>query len=224
MLYATFTAILGTAIWQAGFEVSPAFAQQKPAEAPGTFPTPNAYPKSWELKFEHGTPQRIVVDLGDGMSPKAFWYLTYTVTNTSKTEQAFFPVLELMSKDGKVSRSDDKVSPAVFSAIKGREKNNFLETQYAIGGELRLGPDQAREGVAIWPEVSAEMGSFSIFVGGISGEYTFLKDASGAEAKDAEGKPVILRKTLQLNYLVRGDEVYPGEDVVNENAEVWVMR
>jgi hypothetical protein len=35
---------------------------------------------------------------------------------------------------------------------------------------------------------------------------------------------VILRKTLQLNYLVRGDDVYPGEDEVNENPQEWVMR
>ena len=44
------------------------------------------------------------------------------------------------------------------------------------------------------------------------------------DVKGPDGKPVILRKTLQLNYLVRGDDVYPGEDEVNENPEVWVMR
>ena len=93
-----------------------------------------------------------------------------------------------------------------------------------IGGSLRIGPDQARDGVAIWAEPAAELGSFSIFVGGLSGEFAFLKDASGAEVKTADGKPIILRKTLQLNYLIRGDEVYPGEDAVNENAETWVMR
>jgi hypothetical protein len=207
-----------------GSSVSPAVAQQKPTEPAGTFPRPSVYPKSWELKFEHGTPQRIVVDLGDGQSPRAFWYLTYTVTNTGNVELPFFPVLELMSKDGQIARSDDKVPPQVFNRIKAREKNNFLESQYAIGGELRIGPDQAREGVAIWPEISAEMGNFSIFVSGLSGEYTFLKDATGAEVKTTDDKPVILRKTLQLNYLIRGDEVYPGEDVVNENAEEWVMR
>lgn len=222
LLSATFGLALCAAVWQVG-SGTPAFGQQKPAEA-GTFPKPSVYPKSWELKFEHGTPQRIVVDLGNDQSPRAFWYLTYTVTNTANVELPFFPVLELMSKDGQVSRSDDKVLPQVFNKVKAREKNNFLETQYAIGGQLRLGPDQAREGVAIWPEVSAEMGNFSVFVGGISGEYTFLKDASGAEVKTADGKQVILRKALQLNYLIRGDEVYPGEDAVNENVEAWVMR
>ena len=40
----------------------------------------------------------------------------------------------------------------------------------------------------------------------------------------ADGKETILRKTLRLNYFIRGDEVYPGEDEVNENPQEWVMR
>jgi len=29
---------------------------------------------------------------------------------------------------------------------------------------------------------------------------------------------------LGLNFLINGDDVYPGQDVVNEKAEEWVMR
>jgi ABC-type transporter MlaC component len=42
--------------------------------------------------------------------------------------------------------------------------------------------------------------------------------------KDKDGNPIILRKTLQLNYHIRGDDVYPGEDEVNVNKSDWVMR
>ena len=215
--------LVATAVAVATLAAVPFASAQQKEERRGDFPVPSRYPKSWELKFEHGTPQRIVVDVGNDQ-PKAYWYLTYTVTNNTNEELTFLPVLELLSKDGRVFRSDNKVPPQVFTTIKGREKNGFLETQYGIGGSLRLGPDQARDGVAIWEEVSAEMGTFSIFVGGLSGEYTFLKDATGNDVKTPEGNPVILRKTLQLNYLIRGDEVYPGEDAVNENPEEWVMR
>ena len=92
-------------------------AKEKPAKAPGSFPTPSVYPKSWELKFEHGKPQRIVVDTGSG-SPRAFWYLTYVVTNTSDQERPFLPILEFLTKDGQVIRSDDKVPPQAFNAVK----------------------------------------------------------------------------------------------------------
>jgi hypothetical protein len=34
----------------------------------------------------------------------------------------------------------------------------------------------------------------------------------------------ILNKTLQLNYVVYGDDVFPGLDEVNVRPEQWVMR
>ena len=47
---------------------------------------------------------------------------------------------------------------------------------------------------------------------------------SETDVKDAKGEPVILRKTLQMNYFIRGDDVYPGLDEVNTRPEQWVMR
>ena len=94
---------------------------------------------------------------------------------------------------------------AAFDAIKRRERNQFLEDFTQIGGEIRLGEDQAKDGVAIWEQPAREMGQFSIFVSNLSGESVTLKDDKGAEVKNADGKPTILRKTLQLNYFVRGD-------------------
>lgn len=180
------------------------------------YPKPSPYPKSWELKFEHGTPTRIVVTTADSNVPKAFWYMTYTVTNNTNQEQLFLPAFELLSQDGRVVRNDFKIPKGVFELIKKREGMRFLQQAAAVGGELRLGPDQAKDSVAIWPEPMSEMGSFSIFCSGLSGET--------ARVKGPDGKELILRKSLQLNYLVRGDDVFPGEDEVNENSEEWVMR
>ena len=180
------------------------------------YPKPSPYPRSWELKFEHGIPKRVVVQVQGSPVPKAYWYLTYTVTNETDKEQLFLPAFELLTEDGRVIRNDINIPGAVFNAIKKREGMKFLQPAAMIGGELRLGPDQAKDGVAIWPEPAARMGQFSIFVSGLSGET--------ATVKGPDGKDVILRKTLQLNYLIRGDEIYPGEDEVNENPSEWVMR
>ena len=73
-----------------------------------------------------------------------------------------------------------------------------------------------KDSVAIWEEPLARMGNFSIFVQGLSGEAVTIK---GPDNKD-----VILRKTLQLNYLIRGDEAFPGQNEVNVQSEDWVMR
>ena len=142
--------------------------------------------------------------------------MTYVVTNTTDQERMFLPCFEMLTQDGKIARSDKSIPLKVFEAIKAREGKRFLEQGTQVAGEIRLGEDEAKSGVAIWPEPMLEMGSFTIFLSGLSGET--------ATVKDATNKDLILRKTLQMNYLIRGDEVYPGEDAVNQNAETWVMR
>jgi hypothetical protein len=186
------------------------------AAARADHPKPSTFPVAWELDFQHEKPQRIVVQTESDTVAKAFWYVKYTVTNKTDTEQTFLPMFELLTEDGRVIRSDKNISPKVFEQIKKTEHGKFLIAPLQVGGELRLGEDEAKESVAIWEEPTPEMGSFSIFVTGLSGE--------NARIKDPNGKNVILRKTRQLNYLIRGDEFYPGEDEVNANPEAWVMR
>jgi hypothetical protein len=188
------------------------------------YPKPSPYPISWELKFDHSQPQRIVVKSPGDAAPQAYWFMTYSVTNNTDREQTFLPVFEMVTQDGKVIRSDNRISAAVFDAIKRQVKDKYLEPFTKVGGDLLIGGDQTKDGVAIWKEPMARMGQFSIYVQGLSGEAVNLKDDEGKEVKTPDGNPVILRKTLQLNYFIRGDDVYPGEDEVNANPEQWVMR
>jgi hypothetical protein len=213
MRYPTLTVLLGLLLAPMAFA----------ADRAGSFPIPSPYPVTWELKLEHSAPKRIVVDIPGG-APQAFWYMTYKVTNDTDQPRSFLPVFELLMEDGSLHRSDRNLPYKVFTEIKAREKNRFLEHFTQIGGEVRIGEDEARDGVAIWKEPAAEMGSFSIFLTGLSGEIARLKDAEGKELKNADGQSIILRKTLQMNYFVRGDEVYPGQDEVNTRPEAWVMR
>jgi hypothetical protein len=191
---------------------------------PTTYPSPSPYPISWELKFEHGLPRRIVVEVPGQPTPQAYWYLTYTVTNESGQERVWLPHFEMVTRTGDVIRSDQNISQKVFDDIKRREGSKFLEAFTTIGGEIRLGEDEARDGVAIWKEPDPRMGNFTIFVSGLSGEAVQMKDDNGDPMKDAEGNPIILRKTLQLNYIVRGSDVFPGENDVNVKSEEQVMR
>jgi hypothetical protein len=179
-------------------------------------PKPALYPTSWELNFSHGMPQRIVVDI-PGVGGRAYWYVTYTVTNKTDREQTFLPAFELLNENGHITRSDSSIPAVVFDKVKEREKKSLLEPFYKTAGLLLVGEEQAKDGVAIWPETQTRMGRFSIFVEGLSGEAATVKLGD---------KEVILRKTLQMNYHIRGDEVYPGEDEINSDnpAEQWVMR
>lgn len=188
------------------------------------YPEPSKYPVSWELKFEYDAPRRVVVEIPGAPIPKAYWYMTYTVTNKTDTEQEFLPVFTLVAKDGKAIRSDKGVPKAVFDKIKSRSGNKLLESPIKVASTILVGDDEAKDGVAIWEEPDAEMGSFSIFIGGLSGEHAQLTDSKNEPVKDKDGKPVILFKTLQLDYTISGDEVYPGIDPVDKTHQRWVMR
>ena len=195
------------------------------------YPKPSIYPISWDLKFQHSGPKRIVVTTPGTNVPLAYWYMSFTVTNLTEQEQQFLPVFEMVTGDGKVIRSDKKVPGAVFDEVKKRERKSTLEPLEKISGRLLLGEDQAREGVAIWPEPSTRMGTFDIYVGGLSGESVFIKDGEEVNVKDwtktsdqDRKKLNTLYRTLHLTYQIPGDEIKPEEDIVLPKGDEWVMR
>jgi len=210
-----------------------------PTATPPGFPEPSLYAKEWELKFEHKTPKRIVVDDPKTGKRGAYWYMTYTVTNPTSKPIEFAPSFSLLSQNSQSFepiRSDIGVPQSVFARIFEREGNRFLENQRKIQGTLNPGEEQARDGVAIWPEPQARMGRFEIFVSGLSGEYAIMKRKEGRfvqidlrkAAEELKGVPdkdrLTLRKTLQLSFHVPGDEVRAGEDPVIKKGQKWVMR
>ncbi len=201
----------------------------------GDFPEPSPYPITWELKFEHGRPKRIVVTV-PGRAPQAYWYMTYRVTNETGQEQLFLPEFEMLTSDGKVIRSDKSIHGRVFQQIKEAEGSRLLERPSAVMGKLRAGEDQARDSVAIWKEPMLEMGEFSIFVTGLSGESVTYKTVDGELVKIdprnaaeemkgvAKEQFVTLSKTLKIDHVVYGDERHADRAEVTPKGERWVMR
>ncbi|HEX8325505.1 MAG TPA: hypothetical protein VF595_16505 [Tepidisphaeraceae bacterium] len=188
------------------------------------YPEPSVSPVSWELKFDSALPKRIVVEVPGERTAKAYWYMTYTVTNNNDQDVTFLPTFEWVTNDGRALRSDRNISKAVFDKIKAQSRNDLMENSVKIAGTLRQGADQAKDGVAIWEEPAARLGTFSIFVTGLSGESTQLPGADGKPMTDPDGKPLLLFKTLQLDYRSAGDEVYPGNDLLLKLGQKWVMR
>lgn len=203
---------------------SPAPAADRPEPSP--FPLPDA----WYLDFKHGAPKRIVVDVPGQKAPTAYWYLTYTVTNNTGKDQEFLPEFEMVTQDGKVHRSDHPILLPVFDAIKKAENNPLLLPLTQMIGTLRQGEDQAKDGVAIWEEPMPRMGAFSIYVGGLNSEFVNPTDDKGEPIRgqptqgNPQGEPITLRKTLELNYVIWGDEIKPGMDEVQKKPERWLMR
>jgi hypothetical protein len=180
------------------------------------FPKPSPYPISWELAMAHSKPKRIVMQAPRDKTPMPYWYMTYhVVNNTTKDKITFLPVFEMMTEAGMVIRSDSHtISPAVFERVKSIERNlKFLQAD--ASGDLRQGEDQSRDGVAIWREPTARMGTFSIFASGFSGEAVDVKE---------DDKIVKLHKTLQITYRLSSDENHPNEGELVELNSQDVMR
>ncbi len=223
------------------------------------FPKPGLTPRSWQFVFEHSAPKRIVVTPKGSDRPQAYWYITYTVSNPGPEAQSFRPIFEMICEDGLVIRSDGKryervngevrevkrtitlngkkheitemIPPVVLETIRLRERNPSLQSTIEIVGTLRSGADEAKDGVAIWPEPSPRMGQFSIVVTGLSGEIVAMKQVGNdyvEMAKDEipgkDEKIVILRRTYRMRYQQLGDDKYPGDDRLDRLGEEWIYR
>jgi hypothetical protein len=187
------------------------------------FPEPAVVPVAWELTFRHAAPRRIIVDVPGRSTPTAYWYLTYTVVNNTNMDQFFTPMFEMVTEDGKVYRGDNAIPKAVLEAIRKRENNSSIKSASQIEGKIRQGEEQAQDGVAIWEEPRSSMRSFSIFVSVLSGEFVIMKDDQGQTMKGSDGAPVIVRKTLELDYQIRGGGI-PDDQRLEAKPEKWVMR
>lgn len=174
------------------------------------YPKPSPYPTTWEFKHEVGTPKRFIVD------GKAYWYLTYSVVNNTGAERVFLPAFEVLTPDGKVARTDRLIPLKVINEAKHQAGGKFLEQANEIAGEFRLGEDQARDGVAVWPETTPDDREFSVFFTGFSGET--------AKVPGPEGKELTLFKTLELNYAIPGDSKFRQINEIREVGRRYVMR
>ncbi|HMO27379.1 MAG TPA: hypothetical protein PKB10_14030, partial [Tepidisphaeraceae bacterium] len=166
----------------------------------------------------------IAVDLPGEALPKAYWYVTYQVSNLTDRERMFLPVFELMTDAGEIQRSDRNIPRVVFDRIKARVGDSMLQPAVRIAGPLLVGPEQIKHGVAIFEEPERDVREFTIFVAGLSGETAVPTDPDGQPLTDADGKPIVLRKTLKLDYTTRGDRFFAGENTIELVRREWVMR
>lgn len=206
----------------------------------GAGPEPSATPISWEFEFKYLAPRRIEVQIAG--QTEVYWYLIYTVTNTSAATQRFFPTMQLVTEELKVIDTDSGISTTVFDAIKERHKltHPYLVHPTEAIGDLASGSDYARESVAIWRATDVAVNNFTIFAAGLSGESKLIKNPGFDKSKpetqtvtDANGfqreitvnpRYFTLRKTLELKYRI------PGSQEARTSAEPellgsrWIMR
>ncbi len=198
-------------------------------------PEPSPVPKRWQLDVECSPLRWTTVNTAQG--PRAYYFMTYKVTNNSPVDLLFAPVFELATSNQNIFRSGRDVPVAVTNELLQRLENPFLEDQISIVATLLRGEENAKEGLVIWPVPADHLHEVSVYLAGFSGETATIevpKVASPAAmasrtgeipaAPAAETEKKVLRKTLMLRYRMPGD-LNPhlgGEFQPYESR--WIMR
>lgn len=209
MTYRPFVALtLAAATLAAGFAVPVPEAQ--------AYPKPAIVSPSWNLDFEAGRPQAIMVpDLAG--RPQWFWFLPYQVTNNTGEDRLFIPEFTVYTDQGDIITAGQDVPSTVYPAIARRLNNDLLESPVEVVGQLLQGPDYARESVAIWPAFEGpDVDRFTVFVGGLSGETQTVAGPDGQE--------ILVRRTKALEYATPGNYPTPENQPVQFIEERDVMR
>jgi len=182
----------------------------------GAFPQPSIVPTSWQLEIRYDHPRALPVRLPGEAAPRIYWFLTYTVTNNTGEDQNFVPEIMLLTDSGDLIRANRNIPPRVFATIKQELRNPLLRSPTEVVGRLLQGPDNAVDGVAIWPMPEHDVNQVSIFIQGLSGE-TY-------EVDDAAGQKHLLRRTLMLDYSTPGSVEQQPRKPWLFKGQKWVVR
>lgn len=183
----------------------------------GQAPQPNLAPTSWELEFEHDKPKVISVRLPGQDDIQHYWYMTYTVTNRTGEDQYFVPEFTMVTDAGDILQANRRIAPPVVKTIQNYEGNPLLERPSEIVGRLLQGPDNARDGMAVWRMPEHNVRNVRVFIAGLSGEIHVVEDPE-------TGEEHTLRKTLMVEYKLPGSgEHMRLKEFLEEDSE-WVVR
>jgi len=182
-------------------------------------------PGQWTLDvtFEH--PQQMVLQSGAQGELRRFWYTLITLRNKANEDVEFYPQCELMTDTFQIIPAGRNVSPAVFEQIKKRHQAQypFLEPLEKAGNRILQGEDNTKDIAIIWPDFDVQAKTIKIFIAGLSNETVVI---GHPVAKDQMGEPVkvYLRKTLELNYSLRGDPRLRSDVGITYKDNRWIMR
>lgn len=181
-------------------------------------PRPKLFSRSWQIKFVWHTPTRLFHMTGtDGHARlEKYWFLTYTIINNTRRDLYFAPAFELRMANGRIISPVVGITPRLYKSVERATGNPFLIDPDMVSGKLLQGADNAKDSFVIFRGVPSGMRGFQVFVSGLSGETAVQKNP-------LTGKPVVLHKTLVLDYHISGHaiNVTPKPVLVKK---YWVMR
>jgi hypothetical protein len=194
------------------------FAAPEPAIVPA--------PGQWTVDMEFTHPQQIVLRHSSDNQPTRFWYTIISLTNNTGNDVGFYPKCDLMTDSFQITAAGKSVTPAIFEQIKTRHKSRyrFIEPLDKAGSKLLEGEDNTRDIAVIWPDFDAQAKNIKVFITGLSNETVAVNHPVSTDAETGQPRKVFLRKTLELNYTLRGDSALGSNASFAYNGKRWIMR
>ena len=194
-----------------------AFAAPQPAIVPA--------PTQWTLNVVFTQPQQITVKIPGVRKPQRFWYIIITATNNYETDVPFYPDCQLLTDTFQVIPAYKDTKNIVFDKIKARHKKKypFLESLEFAGNRILQGQDNTKDLTVIWPDFDPKAKNISLFLAGLSNE-TIVVDHPTAKDPNGVAEKIYLRKTLELQYSIGGDEKLRDSGTLVFRGKRWIMR
>lgn len=188
--------------------------------APARPPEPDPVPRRWQMDLEPG-PLRFTTLEVPGRGVRSYFYMTYKVMNTSGNDLLLAPAFDLANDRGVVIRSGRDVPSEVTQTLLTHLDNPFLEDQIGILGILQQGPENAKEGLVVWPAQDLKGDEIVVYASGFSGE---SRNIEAPDARTGEMRRFNLRKTLMLRYRVPGEIYQRGSEPFDLVERRWILR
>lgn len=153
--------------------------------------------------------------------PRAYFYLTYAVTNNSGQDLLFAPTFELATDTGNVYRSNREVPLAVVRQILDNLENPFLLDEISMTDTLLQGKENMKEGLVVWPAIEPKLEYVTVYAAGFSGETATIEIP---KAGSREMVRYVLRKTGELVHWIGGEVNANTDDPLPRTRKRWIMR
>jgi hypothetical protein len=153
----------------------------------------------------------------DPDSGKHYWYMTYEVVNKTGAEIRFSPRIELVVDDGVILGQGEGVPSGVIQKLKKHLGDALLEDHFEILGEVLPGKENAKSGLVVFRADKLDPTELTVMVQGLSRE-------TEKKPHPKTGEPVVLRKTVRIDYLVPGDPKPRGSATYPIVQQGWIFR
>lgn len=183
-------------------------------------PEPDPIPTKWQLDLRPGELRLVSLETAQG-EPKAYAFLTYRVVNNTGQDLPFVPAFDLANDQGTVVRSGQNVPSGITAQVVHLLDNEFVQDQIEILGTLQQGPENAKDGVVIWPLPDLLTDTLTVYAAGFSGE---TKPVLVTDPATGEKVRKTLRKVRRLQYATPGNLVLDPSKAVERTIDDWVMR